>query len=122
MSTWELLKFPGVGKVLLINTYVLTLAFMFTAVLPVFLFTPVNLGGVGFSPSFIAGVIALNGISQALWLLLAFPPLQRRIGTGGIFKLCALAWPVFFAVLPICNVFLRYDLKVPFWMLGTINF
>lgn len=121
MSTWELLKFPGVAKVLLINSYIMTLAFGYTAVVTVFLFTPVDLGGIGFSPALIAAVVGLNGMSQALWLLLAFPPLQHRIGTGGVFRLCAAGWPLFFAIHPLCNLFLRHHLQTLFWILGPVN-
>ncbi|KAF2262927.1 MFS general substrate transporter [Lojkania enalia] len=118
MSTWQLLKYPGVGQVVFLNNYVLLLAFAFTAIDPVFLYTPVNLGGIGFAPELIAAAIGLAGVSQAVWLLFAFPPLHRRIGTGGVLRLCAAAWPFFFAVNPLANILLRYNLKVPFWIVG----
>jgi hypothetical protein len=121
MSTWELLKYSGVAKVLVIYNYVSTLAFTYTAVIPVFLYTPINLGGIGFQPELIAGFIGLNGVSQAVWLLLVFPPLQHRIGTGGVLRLCAVAWPFFFAMHSVSHFLRSYELKALFWTLAPLN-
>jgi hypothetical protein len=119
MSTWELIKYPGVSQVMVVNNYILLMAFAYTAVNPVFLYTPIELGGTGFSPELIAAAIGLAGLSQAMWLLFAFPPLHRRIRTGGVLSLCAALWPFFFMIYPICNVLLRYKIKIPFWILGV---
>jgi hypothetical protein len=121
MSTWELIKSPGVGRVIFIYNFILFLAFAFTAVVPVFLYTPVDLGGIGFKPELIAAAIGLNGVAQAIWLLVPFPLLQRRIGTVGVFRLCAMAWPVFFAIYPISNTLLRHGMKVAFWCIGPFS-
>lgn len=121
MSTRDLITHSGVARVLTINTYVLFLAFAFTATMPVFLYTPVALGGIEFSAELIAAAIGLNGVSQALWLLFVFPPLQHRVGTGGVLRLCAIAWPVFFAAMSLCHFLRRWDLPVLFWIVGPIN-
>ncbi|KAF2015335.1 MFS general substrate transporter [Aaosphaeria arxii CBS 175.79] len=118
MSTMELLRHPGIGRVLFIYNYILALAFAFTAANPVFLYTPIDLGGIGFSPSFIGGAIAVNGVSQALWLLFAFPPLHRRTGTIGTLRLCALMWPIFFLINPLANLLLRTHHPLLFWTLS----
>ncbi|KAF2203009.1 MFS general substrate transporter [Delitschia confertaspora ATCC 74209] len=116
MSTWELLKYPGIASVMLIYENVLLLAFAYTAVVPVFLFEPVELGGIGFSPFFISLTMGVGGLAQAVWILFAFPPLQLRIGTGGVLRLCAIAWPIFFAAWPLGNLLLRHNMKVAFWI------
>jgi hypothetical protein len=124
LSTWSLLKHPGVGHVTLIFQYVLILAFAYTAVNPTFLYTPVDLGGIGWGhvhEELIGAAIALCGASQAIWLLFFFPPLHKRMGTGGVLRLCAAAWPFFFAANPICNIFLRHGLVVPFWIVGPVS-
>lgn len=108
------------ARVLFISTFIALLAFAFTAADPVFLYTPVNLGGVGFQPELIAAAIALNGVSQALWLLLVFPPLQHRIGTGGVLRVCAVAWPFFLAAHSLANALLRNNLKAAFWTLFPV--
>lgn len=121
MSTWELIKAPGVLAVLGIFTYVMLLGLAFTAVFPVFLFTQPALGGFGFSIQRISILLAVAGASQALWILLAFPPLQRRFSTGWVLRACAYAWPLFFAGFPLCNEFLRRGWKVPFWIIVPIT-
>jgi hypothetical protein len=86
----------------------------------VFWFTSVELGGYGFSPMQISMFIASIGISQAAWLLFVFPPLQHRIGTGGVLRLCLIAWPIFFVSAPLCNVFLRHNWTVAFWIVAPV--
>ncbi|KAF3041596.1 hypothetical protein E8E12_009393 [Didymella heteroderae] len=118
MTMWQLVNAPGVARVILIFEYVGILAFTFTAVNPVNLYTPVYLGGIGFSPELIGAVIGFSGLSQAAWLLLVFPALHKRIGTGQVLRLTAWAWPVFFAVNPLFNLLLRHGQKIAFWVIA----
>ncbi|KAF2826142.1 MFS general substrate transporter [Ophiobolus disseminans] len=115
LSIWQLLKSPGVARVVLIYNYVMCLAFTFTAVNPVYMYTPIELGGIGFSPELIAAFTALSGFSQAIWLLLVFPRLHKRVGTGQVLRYCAYVWPVFFASTVGFNALLRHDIKTAFW-------
>lgn len=111
----ELVKAPGVGRVLYVYGHVMLLAFAYTAIVPVFWFTPVALGGYGFTPVQISLMMAVNGIAQAAWLLLAFPALQHRWGTNGVMRLCSVAYPVFFAACPAGNLLLRAGAGRVFW-------
>lgn len=65
--------------------------------------------------------LGIAGISQALWTLLLFPPLQRRFGTGGVLRGCYYLWPIQFIILPLCNVFLRQGWISPFWAVSVIT-
>jgi len=121
MSTWELIKFPGVATVVYLYGHIMLLAFAYTAVSPLFWFTEVDLGGFGFSPFQISMFLGLAGISQALWTLLVFPPLQHRFGTGGVLRGCSIAWPILFAFCPLCNLFLRNRWKLAFWITAPIG-
>lgn len=118
MTIWQLVNAPGVARVILIFQFVGVLAFTFTAVNPVNLHTPVDIGGIGFSDELIAAVIAFSGLSQAAWLLLVFPALHKRIGTGQVLRLTAWAWPMFFAVNPLFNLLLRHGQKTAFWVIA----
>ena len=89
-------------------------------VVPVFLFEPIKLGGVHFSPPQISIVLGAGGFFQALWLLIAFPRLQHRFGTVGVLRACSIAWPFFFTACPLCSMFLRHHLTVPFWIVGPV--
>ncbi|CAA9963905.1 ProP Permease major facilitator superfamily [Pyrenophora teres f. maculata] len=115
MSIWELIKYPGVTPVLVIYNYIMLLAFTFTAVFPVAQYTPVYLGGLGFTPGLIAACTGLNGASQAAWLLIVFPILHKRLGTGRVLWLCASAWPFLFVLAPVYNILLRYGQNIIFW-------
>ncbi|RFU75775.1 hypothetical protein TARUN_6534 [Trichoderma arundinaceum] len=123
LSTSELLKAPGVAINIWVYTHVMFLAFAFTAILPVFLFTPVNLGGVEFSPFQNSVWMAIQGGSQATWLIVAFPFLQRRIGTKCSLIACVAAYPFFFVGYIAMNLLLRIDTEpavASFWVLAFV--
>lgn len=123
MTVWQLMKAPGVGAVLWIYGHVMFLAFAFTAILPVVLYTPVELGGLACSTSQMAIYMTAQGGSQAIWLLLAFPFLQRRFGTKGVMQACAIAYPIFFAGYIAMNALLREGsetARVWFWIIGAM--
>lgn len=121
MSTLEVLKSPGVLMVLYILGHTMALALVYTAVIPVFMFTSVENGGFGFSDQWIAIFLAISGGSQALWMLLAFPYLQKRLGTGRLMRICACGWPIFIFAYPMFNEFLRNGWILAFWILAPIE-
>jgi MFS family permease len=123
LSTFELLKAPGVAIVIWVYTHVMFLAFAFTAILPVLLFTPVDLGGVGFSSFRISLWMAVQGASQATWLVVAFPMLQRRVGTKGSLIACIAVYPLFFVGYIAMNLLLRIGTEpavASFWVVAAI--
>ncbi|KYK56511.1 hypothetical protein DCS_03511 [Drechmeria coniospora] len=123
MSIWQLVRAPGVAVVLCVYGHVMLLAFAYTAVLPVVLFTPVALGGLGCDSFQISLYMAALGASQALWTLLVFPVLHRRVGTVGVLRLCAACYPFFFAGFVVMNLLLREGTEasvVCFWVIGTV--
>ncbi|KAI6795254.1 MFS general substrate transporter [Hortaea werneckii] len=116
LTTTEVLKSPGIPIVLLIFGYVMLMGLGYTAVNPVFLYTDVDLGGWGFSDQQIAGFLALAGASQSLWMLLAFPRLQKWLGTGNLLRVCAVAWAFMYAGNPLLNEVLRQGWQKAFWI------
>ncbi|KHN99733.1 Major facilitator superfamily domain, general substrate transporter [Metarhizium album ARSEF 1941] len=123
MTICQLVKAPGVSTVLWIYGHVMFLAFAFTAILPIELFTPIGIGGLGFSAMQISIYLAAQGASQAIWLLFAFPFLQHRLGTKGVLQTCAIAYPLFFAGYIVMNLLLRdggQAAMVWFWILGSV--
>jgi len=87
-------------------------------VVPVFWFTDIELGGLGQSPLMISVFLATAGLSQALYILIVFPPLQHRIGTGSVLRICAAVWPWLFAFWPICNILLLRHFEPAFYALA----
>ena len=75
----------------------------FRTMFPVYLATPMEMGGLGLDPSVIGTILAAVGISTSLFQLLLFPPLHNRLG-GKILFLTAVS--LFFpiaALFPIAN-------------------
>lgn len=107
--------------VLYIFGHTMLLALAYTAVSPVFQFTSIKLGGLSFSPRQISLFLAIGGLSQALWMLLAFPYLQSRLGTGRLLRICVAGWPCFSALYPILNELLRHGMLTTFWILAPIG-
>lgn len=121
MSSWDLINAPGVPIVLFLYGQTMLLALAYTAVCPVFWFTPAELGGFGLSPLQISGFLGAAGLSQALWTLIVLPPLQQKFGTGGLLRLCYVFWPIFFVLSPICNILLRKHLDAAFWTVAVVS-
>ncbi|KIW02673.1 uncharacterized protein PV09_06110 [Verruconis gallopava] len=121
MSTWQLVSSRGVPKVLLVFVWAAMLGFAFTAICPVYFYEPVHLGGFGFSERFISLFISLNGIAQALWLLVAFPPLHKRFGTKALLQGCGLFWGPFMLFFPLNNWLRRNGWDTIFWIIAPIN-
>ena len=120
MSILELLKAPGVAMVLFLQSHIMLLAFSFTAVMPVFYFTPVHLSGFGLTPLQISLLMGVGGLSQAIWMFLAFPWIQKHYSTGTVLRLCARAFPFFFIAFPLLNMALRQGWSLAFWIIGPI--
>lgn len=119
LSTWQLLKSPGVGIVLYVYGHVMVLANAFTAIIPVFWYTSPPLGGYGFSLRQISLMMCLNGFAQASWLLFIFPPMVQRFGSDGVMRICGYAYPIFFLACPIGTMLLRADTETSravFWV------
>lgn len=122
-SLRELLKAPKVAITIWVYTHSMALAFAVTAIMPIFLFSRVTIGGVGLISSQISAFMAIQGASQALWLILAFPFLQRRYGTKGLSKMCATAYPFFFTGCMLLSVFLRIETESSLacaWIIGIM--
>lgn len=82
------------------------------------MYTPIKLGGFGFTERYISLFVSINGIAQALWLLLIFPPLHRKIGTTNLLRGCGIFWPLFLLSFPLDNYFLRQGWVAAFWTIA----
>lgn len=120
MSLLELLKSPGVAMVLFLQSHIMLMAFSFTAVMPVFYFTPVHLSGFGLDPLQISLLMGVGGLAQAIWMLLVFPWIQVHYSTGTVIRLCARAFPFFFLAFPLLSTMLRQGWTLAFWIVGPV--
>ncbi|TQW03389.1 Major facilitator superfamily transporter [Cordyceps javanica] len=123
LSMRELLTAPKVAITIWVYTHFMLIAFAVTALTPVFLFTPIAIGGTGFSSSQISVFMAVQGASQAFWLIVAFPILQRRCGTKDLLKMCATAYQFFFGGIVLLSILLRNGTTLAMawaWVVGGI--
>ena len=78
-------------------------------VLPLFLYTPVRLGGLGFSEIQIGKALSGQAISTAIIQLSFFPPLQARLGTVGTFRVGAVFYPLACVMFPLTSYIARHE-------------
>ena len=64
----------------------------------------------------IAISLAVAGGSQAAWMLLGFPYLQKRLGTGRLLRICVAFQPLLTAQYPVANELLRHGYDKVFWI------
>ncbi|KAK8870112.1 hypothetical protein IAR55_000682 [Kwoniella newhampshirensis] len=88
----------------------------FFGLLPLFCFTPVAAGGLGFDEANIGKAMSIRGISTIVVQLFAFPWLQRTVGTVRLYKMLVVLFVPAFMALPLTNVFARRDEPVAVWL------
>ncbi|GAA5829858.1 hypothetical protein JCM11251_007909 [Rhodosporidiobolus azoricus] len=71
------------------------------ALLILFCYSPLSIGGLGFPPSSIGTALSLSGLLAVSFQLVLFPPLQKRAGTVPLYRLLMSLWPVVFALFPV---------------------
>lgn len=123
MGTRQLLRSEDVAIALCVYSVVMALNFAYSAIVPVSLYTPVRLGGYGWSPHRISLMMGLNGASQTAWLMVVFPYLQKKLGTKRVMRLCSIIYPMYYLSFPIGNFLLRQDTRfctTVFWIFFPI--
>ncbi|KAG9091161.1 hypothetical protein FS749_016749 [Ceratobasidium sp. UAMH 11750] len=85
-SMREILRAPAVQRVLVSYGFMALVTVSVNAVFVLWLYTPVQLGGIGFSSAEIGGALVLSGIFGTAIAVIVFPPLERRVGTTILFK------------------------------------
>lgn len=81
-------------RMLVIFGWTVTVIFCLNALFPLYLFTPVALGGMDKTPPQIARINATSACFQGLWLLVAMPRLDRWLGTRKLFNIIAALLPL----------------------------
>ncbi|GAA5906508.1 hypothetical protein JCM6882_004454 [Rhodosporidiobolus microsporus] len=71
------------------------------ALLILFCYSPISIGGLGFPPSSIGTALSLSGLLAVSFQLFLFPPLQKRAGTVPLYRALMALWPVVFALFPV---------------------
>ncbi|EJU02927.1 MFS general substrate transporter [Dacryopinax primogenitus] len=106
-SIRDVFRAPGMIPILVLMNFMMLIAFGFHAAMPVLFFTPVELGGWGFTPAQISYYFAAGGVTQSIWLLLAFPPMYSRLGTKYLTRLWTFVLPFTYGCMILQNWALR---------------
>lgn len=78
-------------------------------ILPLFMYTPVRLGGLGFSEAQIGKALSGQSVVTAVIQLLCFAPIQRRLGTIGSYRLAVIFYPLGCAAFPLTTYIARKE-------------
>ncbi|QRV77495.1 major facilitator superfamily transporter [Ceratobasidium sp. AG-Ba] len=102
-SNREILTIPAVQGVLLSYAFMALVTVAVEAVFILWLYTPVSLGGLGFSSAEIGGALSLSGILGTMVAVIVFPPLERRVGATILFQIGMILQVVAIVAFPFGN-------------------
>ena len=83
--------------------------------LPLFCFTPINHGGLGFRPTDIGNAMSIRAIAVLAIQLLVFPPVQRRLDTLRLYRFSMMLWIPVFMGYPLLNLLARGGYTSAVW-------
>jgi Na+/melibiose symporter-like transporter len=87
-----------------------------SALQPLFCFTPVNDGGLGFSESEIGTAMSIRAVATIACQVIAFPWLQRTWGTQRLYKWLMVLWIPTYIGLPFLNILARQGYNTGVWV------
>ncbi|KAL8289976.1 hypothetical protein RQP46_002915 [Phenoliferia psychrophenolica] len=100
---------PPVIRVLFVYAFLALETVALDAVLILFCYTRVSLGGLGWHEADIGKALSFAGVCTVVTQLALFPPLQRRLGTALMYKSLMALWPVVFCFFPIMSYLAHKD-------------
>ena len=90
--------------------------------IPLYCFTPVPNGGLGFDATQIGNAMSARAVSTIVIQLGAFPYLQRRVGTLRLYRFLLILWIPAFLGLPLLNILARKGEHVGVWVGLVLTF
>ncbi|SNX86339.1 uncharacterized protein MEPE_05048 [Melanopsichium pennsylvanicum] len=109
-SVWELLAIGQIQKVMISYAFLALISVALDALMVLYLYEPIKLGGVGFSSDSTGILLSINGLGGALVQLFLFPSIQRKVGTLRTYQLSMFAFPLSVILLPVGNLISRLGL------------
>ncbi|KAL5632165.1 hypothetical protein ACGC1H_000243 [Rhizoctonia solani] len=83
---WDILRNISVQRVLVAYAFMALISVSLNAVCVLWLYTPIKLGGVGFSTSEIGVTLAVSGLLTTIVAVIVFPPIERWVGVVTLYK------------------------------------
>ncbi|KAJ1299323.1 hypothetical protein OPQ81_011041 [Rhizoctonia solani] len=85
-SLKEIMRIPYLRKILVSYGFMAYVTMAINAVMVLWLYTPVKIGGVGFNSAEIGTTLALSGLFGTAMSVVIFPPLERRVGVLYLYR------------------------------------
>ncbi|GAA5865394.1 hypothetical protein JCM3774_005622 [Rhodotorula dairenensis] len=89
------------------------------ALIVLFCYSPVKIGGLGFKEADIGIALSVSGLSSVTFQILLFPPLQQRVGTVRLYRRLMSLWPLVYALFPIMSWCAREKGRRAVWVVLT---
>ncbi|CAD6888781.1 unnamed protein product [Tilletia controversa] len=107
-SSWSILRIPHVRNVLFSFGILSFLSVGIEAVLVLFLYEPLHLGGLNFTPAQTGVYLGFWAIFAMVVQMLSTAYLVRRLGTNRLYSYCLLCFPVMALLLPLASAVARW--------------
>lgn len=105
---------PRVRTVLINYGFLAGTSMCITSLMPLFLYTPIRLGGPQFSPAQIGKALSGQAISVSLLQFTCYVPLQARLGTIGTFRLGAVGYLIAVLLFPVTAYAASHEAQLAF--------
>ncbi|GAA5986579.1 hypothetical protein JCM10908_003809 [Rhodotorula pacifica] len=89
------------------------------ALIVLFCYSPVKIGGLGFKEADIGIALSVSGLSSVTFQILLFPPLQQRVGTVRLYRGLMSLWPIVYSLFPIMSWCAREKGRRAVWAVLT---
>ncbi|KDN50797.1 MFS general substrate transporter, partial [Tilletiaria anomala UBC 951] len=99
-----ILSFRHIQNVLLSYAFLALCSVSIDAVLVLFLYEPISLGGLSFSSQQTGTLLSVSGFGSVFVQLLLFPWLQKRTGTLRLYRWSLASFPLIALILPLANL------------------
>ncbi|KAG8887940.1 hypothetical protein FRB98_008698 [Tulasnella sp. 332] len=103
MSLREIVADRRIRSVLVAYMFMAMVTVSLDALLPLWLYMAVEKGGIGFTTAQIGVALSMLGVLATFMNLVVFPPLQRRMGTVPVYRLCMLMILLLVTLFPVVS-------------------
>ena len=107
---------PHINKIMISFAILSLLGSAQIALQPLFAFTPIRDGGLGFGEKEIGWAMSIRSVATIAVQLLAFPVLQRHVGTNRLYRWIMVLWLPTYLGLPLCNLLARGGNLTAVWL------
>ena len=115
-TSYKALLTPHINALMFSFAVLSLLAAAQLALIPLFCFTPIRDGGLGFGESEIGNAMSIRAVATIVVQLFCFPFLQRRYGTLKLFRWLMMLWVPSYGILPFLNVLAKEDKIGAVWV------